>query len=205
MKLYWHPFSIFPRRVQIALREKGIDCEEVEVDLPGGALRGPEFRRLNPFGQVPVLQDGDLVIAESIAILEYIEERYPTPALMPTGAANRAVVRQFMLCSGDYLAPAWKAWVAPRFSTDVRPDDPSVQQGRDMIAVHLDVLGARLQAATWLVGDYSLADIGYAPLVTLLDLVGLGDLIRARPVVQAWIERLAARPAVRDTAPAFAS
>ena len=58
MKLYWHPFSIFPRRVQIALREKGIACEEVQVDLPGGALREPEFRRLNPFGQVPVLQDG---------------------------------------------------------------------------------------------------------------------------------------------------
>lgn len=205
MKLYWHPFSIFPRRVQIALREKGIGYEEVEVDLPGGAHRGPGFRRLNPFGQVPVLEDGDLVIGESIAILEYLEERYPAPALLPTAAARRAVVRQFMLCSGDYLAPSWKAWVAPRFSTEVRPDDPSVQQGRDAIAAHLDVLAARLETGTWLVGDYSLADICYTPLVTLLDLVGLGDVVRARPAVHAWIERLAARPAVRDTAPAFAS
>ncbi len=110
-----------------------------------------------------------------------------------------------MLCSGDYLAPAWKAWVAPRFSPDVRPGDPSVQQGRDAIAAHLDVLATRLQTAAWLVGDYSLADICYAPLVTVLDLVGLGDDVRARPAVHAWIERLAARPAVRETAPAFAS
>jgi glutathione S-transferase len=70
MKLYWHLFSVVPRRVRIALREKDLACEEIEVDLPGGALRQPEFRRLNPFGQVPVLEDGGLVIAESIAILE---------------------------------------------------------------------------------------------------------------------------------------
>ncbi len=205
MKLYWHPFSIFPRRVRIALREKGIAYEEVQIDLPGGAHRGEEFRRLNPFGQVPVLQDGDLVIAESIAILEYLEERYPRPALLPSKAADRAIVRQYMLCSGDYLAPAWKAWVAPRFSPDVRPDDPSVEQGRAAIAAHLDVLATRVQTAAWLVSDYSLADICYAPLVTVLDLVGLGDDVRARPAVHAWIERLAARPAVRETAPAFAS
>jgi glutathione S-transferase len=201
VKLYWHPFSIFPRRIRIALREKGIAHEEVEVDLPGGGLRTPAFRRLNPFAQVPVLEDGDVVISESIAILEYLEERYPSPALLPAGAARRALARQLMLWSGDYLAPPWKAWMAPRFSADVRPEDPSVQQGRDAVAVHLDVLEAHLRGGTWLVGDYSLADVCYAPLVTTFALVGLGDLVDARPAVRGWIERLDGRPAVRDTAP----
>jgi glutathione S-transferase len=201
MRLYWHPFSVFPRRIQIALREKGIACEEVQVDLPGGALHAPEFRRLNPFGQVPVLQDGDLVVSESIAILEYLEERYPTPALLPAEPASRALARQLMLWSGDYLAPAWKAWMAPRFSKDVRPEDRSVQLGRDAVAVHLDVLEARLHATSWLVGAYSLADVCYAPFVTVLPMIGLGDLLQARPPVHQWVERLAARPAVRDTAP----
>lgn len=147
MKLYWHPFSIFPRRVRIALREKGLACEEVEVDLPGGALATPAFRRLNPFGQVPVLEDAGLVVAESIAILEYVEERHPTPPLLPRDAAGRATVRQLMLWSGDYLAPAWKAWVAPRFRPDVRADDPSVGAGRAAIARHLAVLDARLRGS----------------------------------------------------------
>lgn len=85
-------FSILPRRVRIALREKQIACEEVEVDLPGGATRAPAFRRLNPFGQVPVLADGELVIYESLAILEYLEERFPTPALLPAEVGARALV-----------------------------------------------------------------------------------------------------------------
>ncbi len=201
MELYWHPFSVFPRRVQIVLREKGIDYEEVVVDLPGGALRGAEFRRLNPFGQVPVLRDGDAVIAESIAILEYLEESHPKPALMPAQPGARALVRQLMLWSGDYLAPAWKAWMAPLFDPAVRRDEPAVVNGRDAIAAHLDVLGERLQASSWLAGEFSLADVCYAPFVTTFGMIGLDDLLRARVAVRDWVERLSARPSVRATAP----
>src|SRR5262245_4800287 len=96
MRLYWHPFSLFPRRVRVAVREKSLACEEIEVDLPGGATRGAEFRRLNPFGQVPVLEHEDLVIYESLAILEYLEERYPEPALLARDPATRARTRQLM-------------------------------------------------------------------------------------------------------------
>ena len=185
--------------MQIALREKGIAYDEVVIDLPGGAHRRPEFQRLNPFGQMPVIEDGDLVVSESLAILEYLEDQYPTPALLPRSPAERARARELMLWSGDYLAPAWKAWMAPRFSPDVRPDDPSVRQGRAAMAAHCDVLETRLRGAPWLVGDYSLADVCYAPFVTSFEPLGLGDLIATRPAVEAWARRLAARPAVRDT------
>ena len=80
-------------------------------------------------------------------------------------------------------------------------DDLSVRQGRDLLAAHLDFLETRLRDREWLVGDYSLADICYAPVVTVLDRVRLGDLVNERPAVHAWVERLLARPAVRDTAP----
>jgi len=201
MRLYWHPFSIFPRRVRIALREKGLDFEEVEVDVLRGEQKAAEFRRLNPFGQIPVLTDGDLTIAESIAILEYLEEKHPEPSLLPEGASERALVRQFMLWSSDYLPPAWKAWMAPQISPERPIDEASVARGRDEIAAHLDVLAARLHDSPWLVERYSLADICYAPIVTVLDRVGLGELVAARPEVAAWIERLNERPAVSSTAP----
>src|SRR5262245_31161312 len=105
MRLYWHPFSIFPRRVRIALREKDLECEEVLVDLPGGALKTDAFLALNPFGQVPVLDDEGLVLYESAAILEYLEDRYRRPSLLPASLRDRALARQWMQCSGDYLTP----------------------------------------------------------------------------------------------------
>jgi glutathione S-transferase len=181
VRLHWHPFSIIPRRVRIALREKKIPCEEVEVDLPAGAHRTPAFLRLNP--------------------LEYLEERFPEPALLPRDAGARAVCRQYMLFAGDYVNDAWKAWMAQYFGPGVSRDDPSVRAGRERLAHHLDVLEARLADHRWLVDAYSLADVCYAPVVTVLDHVGLGELVTARPAVQAWVERLNARPAVRDTAP----
>jgi glutathione S-transferase len=201
MKLYWHPFSIFPRRVRIALREKGLSCDEIEVDVRRGANRSTEFRRLNPFAQIPVLDDDGLVIAESIAILEYLEDRYAEPALLPRTAPERAVARQLMLWSGDYLVPSWKAWMAPLMPTGAVVDEAAARRGREEIAAHLDVLEPRLRDSEWLVGAFSLADVCYAPVVTVLEVIGLADLLETRPNVAAWIRRLNERPAVRDTAP----
>ena len=199
MRLYWHPFSLFPRRVRIAVREKGQACEEVIVDLPGGALREPAFRRLNPFGQVPVLEDGDVVLYESLAILEYLDERYPTPPLLPAGAAERGRARQSMQASGDYLAPPFKRWLTRLFTPEERWDRADQEAAAVEIGTHLDVLAATLGRRDYLVGDFSLADVAYAPLVCELAAAGLGHLLEARPTVGAWVARLRARPAVRDT------
>jgi len=201
LRLHWHPFSIVPRRVRILLREKGIPHEEVEVDVYRRANRAPEFRRLNPFGQIPVLEDDGLVICESVAILEYLEETFPEPRFLSADVRVRATTRQFMLWSGDYFFGSWEAWMAPAVRPE-KPLDPAAREKAyaDMRA-HMDVLEQRLTGRDWLVDEYSLADICYAPLVTVFDRVALGDLIEERPAVAAWVERLRSRPAVRDTAP----
>ena len=196
MKLYWHPVSLMPWRVRIALAEKGLACEEEIIDLPGGASRQPAFLALNPFGQVPVLEDNGTVIAESTAILEYLEELQPDPTLMPAAPAARAVVRQFMGWSNDIWPFSWKRWVAPQ-ALGIPPGPEAAAQGRAELTDHVDVLDGRLASGDWLVGDFSLADICYAPLVVMAARAGLATEIDARPAVAAWVERLAARPAVK--------
>ncbi|MDX2167234.1 MAG: glutathione S-transferase family protein [Deltaproteobacteria bacterium] len=202
LRLYWHPFSIFPRRVRIALREKGVACDEVEIDLPGGATRGDAFRRLNPFGQVPVLEDDGLVIYESVAILEYLEERYPMPALLPRDIAQRARVRQWTQASGNYLTGPLKRWLTRLFTPEAQWDRADQTLAAREIAVHLDVLDLTLaDSGDHLVGDFSLADIAYAPLVCELETIGLASLVAERAALRRWIEALRRRPSVAATAP----
>jgi glutathione S-transferase len=148
MRLHWHPFSLFPRRVRIALLEKALPYEDVIVDLPGGALKTPEFRRLNPFGQVPVLEDGGLVLFESVAILEYLEERHPTPSLLPSDVRLRATARQWMLTAGDYLLDPFHRWLARMFTPEATWDRPDQERAREEIAAHLDVLERALDGPT---------------------------------------------------------
>jgi glutathione S-transferase len=203
IRLFTHPFSIFPRRVRIVLAEKTIPHEEVLVDLPNGAHKAPEFLRLNPFGQLPVLDDDGLIVCESIAIVEYLEERFPEPRLLPMDPKERATTRQLMLWSGDYLPGPWKTWVAPAFSPGAPIDAAAREAAYREIAAHLDVLEERLRGREWLVGRYSLADVCYAPIATVLEHVDLADLVAARPAVGGWIGRMNERPAIRETAPAL--
>src|SRR3954451_1101289 len=92
MKLYHHPFSTFARRVRIQLIEKGVSVDEHQVDMPKGEHKGLAFRALNPYGRVPTLVDGDFVLYESSAIMDYLEAALPMPPLVPADARGRAQV-----------------------------------------------------------------------------------------------------------------
>ena len=200
IRLYTHPFSIVPWRVRIALHEKGIKYELVETNLYSQAAT-PEFLELNPFAQIPVLDDDGFVIAESIAILEYLEEEYPAPELLPRDIRLRATARKLMCWGTDYWPGAWKKWMAPRLPDGLAEPwtDESVAQGRSEICLHLDVLDRQLGDKDWLVGEYSLADVCYAPFVLVLDRVDLGQEVDSRKTVRKWVDRLNARQSVIDT------
>lgn len=200
MRLHWHPFSIFPRRIRIALAEKGLAWDDVIVDVPGGALDSPAFRQLNPFGQMPVLEDDGLVLYESIAILEYLEERHPAPPLLPRDLRARAITRQLMLAAGDYMTDPFHRWLAPFFAPNVPFDAPDRTRAVDEIARCLDVLERALDA-DHLTGAFSLADVCWAPFTCELATMQLGHLLADRPRVAAWIDRLNARPSVVASRP----
>jgi maleylacetoacetate isomerase len=107
MKLYHYYRSSAAYRVRIALNLKGLPWESVSVDLrpSASAQRTPEFLALNPQGLVPVLADGALTLTQSLAILEYLEERHPQPPLLPAGPADRAQVRSLALAVACDIHP----------------------------------------------------------------------------------------------------
>lgn len=105
MKLYGYYRSSASYRIRVVLHAKNIQFTQVPVLLNTGEHHKSEFKRINPQGFVPVLQDGDTVIAQSAAIAEYLEETHPQPALMPVDAAGRARVREILGIVGSDIHP----------------------------------------------------------------------------------------------------
>lgn len=105
LKLYHAPISPNSRRVWITLLEKELEFELVEVKLDGEKFQ-PEYLMLNPFHHIPVLVDDSFNVVESLAILDYLERKYPKPAMLPTDAKDLAIARMVQLVTVNELLPA---------------------------------------------------------------------------------------------------
>lgn len=200
MKLYSGPLSLFTAKVRIALDEKGIAYERVEV---GWSLEHryephhPDVVALNPKQQVPVLVDGDVVVYDSTQIFEYLEERCPQPPLYPSGIAARARCRRLEAAADEILFPqVWQlidAGFYPSASQDVAQRLERAKH--ELAALHVE-LDKELAGREYLCERFSVADIG--SLIMLSSAATLG----APPTpsctqLAAWLGRVAARPAVR--------
>jgi maleylpyruvate isomerase len=107
MKLFGYFRSSAAYRVRIALNLKGLDYERAYVHLTrgGGEQFAPEYRALNPQSLVPVLQDGEATLTQSLAIIEYLDEMYPRPPLLPLDALERARIRSLALAIACEIHP----------------------------------------------------------------------------------------------------
>ena len=128
MKLYHYYRSSAAYRVRIALNLKGIPWETALVDLraPVSAQHTPEFRAVNPQGLIPVLADGEQVITQSLAIIEYLEETHPQPPLLPRSAAERALVRSLALAVACDIHPLGNLRVLNYLRASLHADDQVV-------------------------------------------------------------------------------
>ena len=120
MKIFTYWRSLATYRVRMALNLKGLKAEEIEVDLHAGGQLKPEFAAINPMRAIPVLVDDDgTTLLQSLPIIEYLEERYPDPAIMPADAAGRARVRALaqitVADSHPLIVPRVRADLASRF------------------------------------------------------------------------------------------
>jgi stringent starvation protein A len=169
-------------RVRIVLAEKAITYETVSVDLDE---RPAWIYDLNPTGRVPVLEDDDLVLPESRVVMEYLDERYPEPPLLPADPAGRARVR-ILFERFDELSDAYYALRRDRSSLSARA---ALDQA-------LDRLDGLLEQQAYLSGaEYGLADAGYVPWLFRAE-AALGVDVRTRSALGAWLDRLEKRPAV---------
>ena len=201
MKLYSGPLSMFGAKAEIALHEKGIDFELVMVPFEMKTLyepKHPEVARINPKQQVPVLVDGDLEIFDSTQIFEYLETVKPEPALWPADPKARARARLLEMKADEVYFPP----IVRLMGLQATPNDPAAIEARAAALRFCDALEAAIEGQTWLVGDFTYADIAFY-MAQLFGARMTALMTDAHPRLQAWRDRMSARPAVARVAGAM--
>lgn len=202
MKLYSGPLSLFSRKVEIALHEKGLAFERVMVPFDqnvGYSPKHPDVLAANPKGQVPVLVDGDLTLYDSTVILEYLEDAYPEPPLYPGSAEERAACRLLDLFADEVMLVPIRAFM---HRTGPRPNDPQEWEAAEakareagaVIEKHFAELERTLGDKAFLCGELSAADIAVFMSVLFTQRLG-GPRLSRHQALSAWFDRLSARPA----------
>ena len=177
MKLYTYFRSSAAFRVRIALNIKGLAYEAVPRHLlkEGGQHRKADYLAVNPQGLIPALEDGGVVLAQSLAIIEYLEERYPDPPLLPRAAVQRAQVRAMALGIACDVHPLQNLSVTNYLSQELKLDDTAVERWR----IHWIAQGFR--ALEELVKRHSGDGLHcFGNSVTLADVFLLPQLVSAR-------------------------
>jgi glutathione S-transferase len=201
MKLYSGPLSMFGAKAEIAAREKGLAFELVMVPFEMKTLyqpKHPEVLRINPKRQVPVLIDGDLEIFDSTQIFEYFETIKPEPALWPAEPKARARTRLMEHKSDEIYFPP----IVRLMGLQATPDDPAAVEARAAALTFYDSMEKGMGDKEWLAGSYSYADIAFYMAQIFGDRMG-APMTDAHPKLQAWRDRMSARPAVRQVASAM--
>ena len=198
--LYEHPLSPYAQKVKIALREKGLSFEAA---LPGGLGAGGasgDFVEANPRAEVPVLIDDEVRVFDSTVILEYIEDNWPTPPLLPHGAAERARVRMIEEVMDTYYEAInwamgeinWFRRAEGELAASLKARAAQQTQG------FFTWLDRQLGEREWFNGGaFGWGDLCVVPFVAAS--AAMGHRPTAGSPLDAWLARTVARPTVAET------
>lgn len=189
MRLYGSDLSGNTYKVRLLLALIGVSYEQVPIDLPKGETLTPEFKRLNPRGQVPVLEDEGQIIWDSQAILVYVARRYASEQWLPTDALGEAKVMQWMaVAENELLYGLGRARAALKYGRPYNVED-SQNMGRG----GLEVLDGHLVDRCWLAAAHpTVADVACYPYAALAP---QGEVsLDPYPNVCAWITRIQTLP-----------
>ena len=189
MVLYSGTTCPYSHRSRFVLFEKGMDFEIRDVDL---FSKPEEIMAMNPYGQVPILVERDLILYESNIINEYIDERFPHPPLMPGDPVDRARVRLFLL---NFEKELFAHVNTLEQTTGKKGHDKEQEKARTHIRDRLTQLAPVFLKNKYMLGEnFSMLDVAIAPLLWRLDYYGIELSKNAAPLLK-YAERIFSRPA----------
>ncbi|BAT55096.1 Glutathione S-transferase-like protein [Nostoc sp. NIES-3756] len=201
LKFYYNPISINARRVWVALLEKQIPFEPLLLNLDGDQFQD-QFTAINPLQRVPVIVDDGLRVVESLAILDYLEAKYPTPSLIPSEATAIATVRMVETTTVTELQPATVILTRPLVELDTDPK--KLESAQEAVTKILSFYETLLGDQTYFAGEkFTLAEVVAGTLIPSLPLFGFS--LDDYPRLLAWAERLEQRESWQKTTPNFAA
>ncbi|CAG4903337.1 glutathione S-transferase family protein [Paraburkholderia gardini] len=189
MKLYYHPLSGHAHRARLFLSLLGIEHELVEVDLTKREQKSPEFLKLNAFGQIPVLVDGDTVIPDSNSILVYLASRFGKTDWLPVEPRQAAAVQRWLsVAAGDLAFGPAAARLVTLFGAKLHADEVIARAHTLLARIETQLAGREWIA----LAHPSIADVALYSYVARAP-EGNVDL-SAYPNVMAWLARVEALP-----------
>jgi glutathione S-transferase len=197
LKFYYSRLSINARRVWVTLLEKKLEFEPILLKLNGDQFQ-PDFLKLNPFHHIPVLIDRDLKIFESLAILDYLEAKFPDPCFLPVNAEDIAKMRMIELVTVNELPPI--SIVLMKQMLDVAVEEQKIKQAKQSMATVLQYFEDSLEKdqAYFIAQKLTYADIVAGTAVAAIPRLGIS--LEPYPKVTQWLENLNQRSSWQQTA-----
>ena len=213
IELYWGSGSPFAWRVMLTLEVKRLPYESKLLEFSKQQHKTAAYLDLNPRGKVPTLKDGDFVLYESIAIMAYLDRKYPAPPIFGRTAEETGLIWRSVCECESYLLGASDKVIRPVFFGKGLDKVDEIQQAAQTVSQELKAIDECLANANWLVGpEISAADISVFPVIQILLRaaskeaaqplnLGLMPLSKNYPNIARWMQRIEELPNYQRTYP----
>ena len=195
IEIYYGPPSIYGRKVLTVLMEKNLSYQTKILSFKEQDHLKPEYLKLNPNGEVPTLVDNGRVLYESTAIIEYLNDQYPEPPLMPKEAYERAKVRMIDDFCDLHLYRAVRKMAIKFRKKEAILDEDIAETGEGVRRME-EYFGGK----KFMVEDFSLADCAFMPVIPSLIAMGFGKTLERGAPFTAYVEKLKSRASYKGAA-----
>ncbi len=213
LQVYWGSGSPFAWRVMLTLEVKRLPYESKLLEFSKEDHKSPGYLKLNPRGKVPALKDGDFALYESLAIMAYLDRKYPDPPIFGRTPQETGLIWRAISETESYLVPAGNKLILPIFFGKGLEKTDEIQTAAAAVRDELKRIETALAGSVWLIGpSISAADIALFPLVQILLRaaskdpakplnLGFSPLGQNYPNIAAWVIRVEAIPGYERTYP----